>query len=362
MIVKPASAPATQPVAPPAEPAGSNRRLRWGLTIGLAGLAVAAIFYDTVVSGAGLPYLYQRFQTFVTIFLGIFIEAVPFLLAGSVVSGLIAVFVDNAMLDRFLPQRPFLGAMAGGMLGFLFPVCECGVVPVVRRLYEKGLPVSIGVSFLLAAPVVNPIVILSTYSAFGWGPVLWGRLLFSFLIAVTVGYLFSRAQPDEVLTPTVNAHHHDACCTVHTPQTTTVKPPLGDRFSRAFNLAGDDFLDMVRYLIVGSLIAASMQTLIPQSALIAVGQGPIISVIVMLALAFVLSICSTVDAFLALAFSTTFTTGSVVSFLVFGPMVDIKSTIMFLGVFRRKAVVYLIILPLVLSALVGIWWNLNIGL
>ncbi|MBK8046098.1 MAG: permease [Anaerolineales bacterium] len=141
-----------------------------------------------------------------------------------------------------------------------------------------------------------------------------------------------------------------------------MKPPLGDRFSRAFNLAGDDFLDMVRYLIVGSLIAASMQTLIPQSALIAVGQGPVISVLVMLALAFVLSICSTVDAFLALAFSTTFTTGSIVSFLVFGPMVDIKSTIMFLGVFRRKAVVYLIIVPLVLSALVGIWWNLNIGL
>ena len=339
-----------------------RRALRWTLTIGLSLLALSAVFYDTLMSGAGLPYLLQRFQTFVTIFLGIFIEAVPFLLVGSIVSGFIAVFVDQSMIDRYLPKQPVLGALAGGLMGVFFPVCECGVVPVVRRLYEKGLPISIGISFLLAAPVVNPVVILSTYSAFGWGPMLWGRLLFSFLIATLVGYLFSRAQPDEVLLPAVNQCHAEACCAVHDHAHETVKPPLPARFNQAFKLAGDDFLDMARYLIVGCMLAASMQTLIPQSALLAVGQGPIISVLVMVALAFLLSICSTVDAFLALAFTSTFTTGSILSFLVFGPMVDIKSTIMFLGVFKRRAVVYLILLPLLLSILLGVWWNLNLGL
>ena len=98
------------------------------------------------------------------------------------------------------------------------------VVPVVRRLYEKGLPLSIGIAFLLAAPVVNPVVILSTYSAFGWGPVLWGRLLFSFLIAVGVGYLFSRAQPDEVLLPEIYAAHQAACCSVRTPTAEKRRP------------------------------------------------------------------------------------------------------------------------------------------
>ncbi len=333
--------------------------LRWLLTIGLATLALTSIFYDTLVSGAGWPYFYQRFQTFVTIFLGIFIEAVPFLLVGSIVSGLIAVFVDQSLLDRYLPKAALPGALAGGLLGLLFPVCECGVVPVVRRLYEKGLPVSIGVTFLLAAPVVNPVVILSTYSAFGWGPILWGRVLFSFLIAVVVGYLFSRAQPEEVLLPAVNASYRDACCAVPAPA--TAKAPLGQRFTQSFNFAGDDFLDMVRYLIVGCLLAASMQTLIPQSALLAVGQGPVLSVLVMQGLAFLLSICSTVDAFLALAFTSTFTTGSILSFLVFGPMVDIKSSLMFFGVFNRRAVLYLILLPLLLSMLMGIWWNLNVG-
>ena len=338
------------------------RWLRWVLTALLALAALTAIFYDAFVNGDGLPYLYQRVQTFVTIFLGIFIEAAPFLLAGALVSGLIAVFVDQSAIDRYLPKAALPGALIGGVMGVAFPVCECGVVPVVRRLYEKGLPLSIGIAFLLAAPVVNPVVILSTYSAFGWGPIFVGRIVFSFLIAVVVGLIFSRAKPEEVLLPAVCQAHHDACCHVHDHDHHEDAPaPLGRRFAQAFTLAGDDFLDMARYLIAGSMLAAAMQTLVPQSALLAVGQGPVISVVVMQALAFVLSVCSTVDAFLALAFAGTFTTGAVVAFLVFGPMVDIKSSLMFLGVFQRRAVAYLIVLPLVLSLLMGVWWNLNLG-
>lgn len=353
---------ATTDVAASPLPNPRVRWLRWVLTTLLALAALTAIFYDAFVNGDGLPYLYQRVQTFVTIFLGIFIEAAPFLLAGALVSGLIAVFVDQSAIDRYLPKAALPGALIGGVMGVVFPVCECGVVPVVRRLYEKGLPLSIGIAFLLAAPVVNPVVILSTFSAFGWGPIFVGRIVFSFLIAVVVGLIFSRAKPEEVLLPAVCQAHHDACCHVHDHDHHEDAPaPLGRRFAQAFTLAGDDFLDMARYLIVGSMLAAAMQTLVPQSALLAVGQGPVISVVVLQALAFVLSVCSTVDAFLALAFAGTFTTGAVIAFLVFGPMVDIKSSLMFLGVFQRRAVAYLIVLPLVLSLLMGVWWNLNLG-
>jgi uncharacterized membrane protein YraQ (UPF0718 family) len=118
---------------------------------------------------------------------------------------------------------------------------------------------------------------------------------------------------------------------------------------------------MARYLIVGSLLAAGMQTLIPQSTLLALGTGPVISVVVMMVLAFVLSICSTVDAFVALSFSNTFTTGSILAFLVFGPMVDIKSSLMFMGVFKRRVVVYLIMLPLLFSLVISVFINLNLG-
>jgi uncharacterized membrane protein YraQ (UPF0718 family) len=126
-------------------------------------------------------------------------------------------------------------------------------------------------------------------------------------------------------------------------------------------MAGDEFFEMGRYLIIGSLLAATMQTLVSQDVLLALGRGPIISVITMQLLAFVLSVCSTVDAFLALAFAGTFTTGSILAFLTFGPMVDIKSTLMFLGVFRRKIVFYLIALPFLLTLLFGVWLNLNVS-
>ncbi len=188
-----------------------SRMLRWVLTIGLLCLVLAALFADTLTSGVGKAFLLQRFQTFVTIFLGIFIEAAPFLLAGSVVSGLIEVFLDQSLLERYLPKRAVPAALAGAMLGMIFPVCECGVVPVARRLYEKGLPSSVGVAFLLAAPVVNPIVIASTYAAFGWGPMLWGRVIFSFLVATIIGLIFHLAKPQDILQPRVkiaHAHHH----------------------------------------------------------------------------------------------------------------------------------------------------------
>jgi uncharacterized membrane protein YraQ (UPF0718 family) len=333
-----------------------SRVLRWFLTIGLVALVLAALFADTLTSGVGAAFLLQRFQTFVTIFLGIFIEAAPFLLAGSLVSGLIDVFLDQSLLERYLPKRALPAALAGAMLGMVFPVCECGVVPVARRLYEKGLPSSVGVAFLLAAPVVNPIVIASTYAAFGWGPMLWGRIIFSFLVATVIGLVFHLAKPQDILQPRVKIAH------AHTDHDQTAKLGFGTRLHQALNTAGDDFLDVARYLIIGSILAATMQTLVPQTLLLAIGRGPILSVIAMQVLAFVLSVCSTVDAFLALAFSGVFTTGSILTFLTFGPMVDIKSSLMFLGVFQRRVVVYLIVLPLLLTMLIGIFWNLNVGI
>ena len=130
-------------------------------------------------------------QTFTTRFLGIFIEAAPFLLLGTLVSGLIEAFVSRELIARLMPRSAFLATVLGGLLGFAFPVCECGVVPVARRLMHKGLPVSVAVSFLLAAPIMNPIVLASTFAAFGWGPVLIGRFVIGGLVAIGVGLIFT---------------------------------------------------------------------------------------------------------------------------------------------------------------------------
>src|SRR5260221_7105152 len=299
--------------------------------------------------------------TFSTRFLGIFIEAVSFLLLGTLISGLIGAFISNDDMARIVPRNPIAATLVGSMLGFIFPVCECGVVPVTRRLYQKGLPVSVGITFLLAAPVMNPIVFASTYAAFGWGPVLIGRFVISWVMAVTVGLLFAlQTRPQRMIRaealPVLAGGSSAATITV----AATKRPALLPGLLQALKLAGDEFFEMGRYLVIGAFLASLMQTFISQDSLKALATNPVNSVLVMAGLAFLLSVCSTVDAFLALSFARTFTTGSILTFLTFGPMVDIKSTMMYLGVFKRRTVLYMVILPLLLSVLVGIWLNLNV--
>ncbi|MDL1917423.1 permease [Anaerolineae bacterium CFX4] len=269
---------------------------------------------------------------FATRFLGIFIEAAPFLLLGTAVSGLLEVFVSREDIVRWLPRSRLAAPFVGAFMGFAFPVCECGVVPVARRLFTKGLPMPVGVAFLLAAPVMNPIVLVSTYIAFGFGPLLIARFAITAAVAILVGLVFAlTARPEEVLLPASLAP-----ITGGSGAKVTDRPRLGPGLIRAAQFSVDETFDMGRYLVIGAVV----------------------SVIVMQAIAFVLSVCSTVDAFLALAFTGTFTVGSISAFLTFGPMIDVKSTLMFLGVFRRRAVAYLILIPFLLTLLAGVWLNL----
>lgn len=296
-------------------------------------------------------WLWDKLNVFATVFLGIFVEAVPYLLLGTFASGLVEVFVDRDGMSRWVSKRPGAAAISGAFMGMIFPVCECGVVPLTRRLFKKGLPLSAGISFLLAAPVLNPIVILSTASAFGWGQMLIWRFVVSLIIAVVVGLVFSvQSEPDEVLIPALSGGDHDH---VHAE----AGDPIGEKIRKALLITVDEFFDMGRYLVIGSLLAAGLQTFIAQSTLLSIGSGPVLSVLIMLLLAVLLSICSTVDSFVALGFTGAFSFGSVLSFLVFGPMVDIKSTIMYLQVFKRRAVAYIILIPFMMSLIAGLVFN-----
>jgi|FLYN01.1.fsa_nt_gi uncharacterized membrane protein YraQ (UPF0718 family) len=331
------------------------RRYLWAL-VALA--LVAVVLAAALSTGQSAGTLLTIFSTR---FLGIFIEAAPFLLLGTLASGLIEAFISRDDIARWIPRNPVLATITGAFMGMLFPVCECGVVPVVRRLFQKGLPMSVGVTFLLAAPVMNPVVLVSTFVAFGMGPVLIGRFALTALVAIGTGLVFAlNSQPQEVLRVQAWSPVMGGSGEVIPVYAVTRRKPLLVGIHDALRMAADEFFEMGRYLIIGSLLAATMQTLVSQETLLALGRGPVVSVIAMQALAFVLSVCSTVDAFLALAFAGTFTTGSILAFLTFGPMVDIKSTLMFLGVFQRKTVVYLIVLPLLMTMLAGVWLNLNV--
>ncbi len=296
-------------------------------------------------------WLWDRLNVFATVFLGIFVEATPYLLLGTLASGLVEVFIDRDQMSKWISHKPVPAALAGAFMGMIFPVCECGVIPLTRRLFNKGLPLSAGISFLLAAPVLNPIVVLSTAAAFGWGQMLAWRMGISLVIAIVVGLVFSTEQDAaNVLRPVLTStHEHDHSHEIHVT--------VSEKIRAALLITVDEFFDMGRYLILGAMLAAGLQTFIPQATLLALGNGPILSVLVMLGLAILLSICSTVDAFVALGFLGTFSFGSVLSFLVFGPMVDIKSILMYMQVFRRRAVTYLVAIPFMMSLLAGIIFN-----
>jgi uncharacterized membrane protein YraQ (UPF0718 family) len=327
--------------------------------------AVALLLW--VASGMAVPAPLSpytgRLQGFVTVFMGIFVEALPFLLAGTLVSAAIHLFVSQEAIQRLTPRNPVLAAFAGASLGLAFPVCECGSIPTARRLMTKGSPLSTGIAFALAAPVINPVVLVSTYVAFNSLSMVAWRAGLTLLFAVVVALLVGTAPRDDmVLAPGVRRpepdehDHHDHHDHGHHDH----GAPGDGALRRTLNLASGEFFEMGRYLVVGGLLAAGLQTLVPQQALLALGTGPVISVLVMIALAVVLSICSTVDAFIALSFVGTFSQGSILAFLVFGPMIDIKSTLMLLAVFRRRTVAAIALLCFQLALLMGVLVNLQL--
>jgi hypothetical protein len=331
--------------------------LAWALLLLLLWIAS-----DLAVPATLAPWT-GRLQGFATVFLGIFIEALPFLLAGVLVSSLLHLFVSAERLQHMTPRHPLLAALSGALLGLALPVCECGSIPAARRLLQKGVALPVGIAFVLAAPVINPIVILSTLVAFGsWEMVAW-RVGLTLLIAVMVGVLLGTApNPALVLARGVNvsdpSHTHDHTCSHdhHHDHAHAPSDPSDNAVRRVLHHAHGEFFEMSRYLVAGALLAAALQTLIPQQALIALGDGPVLSVLVMMALAVVLSVCSTVDAFIALSFVNTFTPGALLAFLVFGPMIDIKSTLMLTTTFRRRivAIIVLLCFQLVLLASIAI--------
>jgi hypothetical protein len=287
-----------------------------------------------------------RAQDAVTIFLGILIEAIPFLLLGVVVSQVLAVVIRADARLTWLPRGRLTSLVSLTGLGMLFPVCECGNVPVARRLVTRGVPVAGAMVFLLAAPALNPVVALSTYAAFrdDWS-LIAARLGFTFIIAIGVGLLLSfHPRPVELLRSGVQA-------------APIIESNPGSGLRRFAAGVAAEFCEMGAVLVVGSAVAALTQTLVPRSVLLGLGQGPVVSVIVMMAFAVVLSVCSTVDAFVALAYAGTFSDGSLAAFLVYGPMIDIKSVLLMLTVFSPRAVVLVTVLVTEAAFLVGVVIN-----
>lgn len=280
-----------------------------------------------------------------TIFLSIVIEALPFVLFGCLISGGLQVFLTPERVKRWLPKNRFLSILSGSILGFFFPSCECGIVPIVHQFVKKGVPVHTAFAFMLTAPIINPIVIFSTFIAFGnsWGMAGW-RMLGSFVVALIIGIWLAYFQKESVLNEQISQkietsthHHHE------NPGMLKNKiKRFGQQIGHVLIHGTDEFFDTGRYLILGGLIAAGMQTYLPTRVMLTLGSTKILAIVIMLILAFTMSLCSEADAFIGSSLLSLFGTAPVVAFLVFGPMVDIKNLLMMKRYFDGRFILLLI--------------------
>ncbi|EFM08706.1 permease [Paenibacillus curdlanolyticus YK9] len=356
--------------------------LRWSpplLTLGCA----AMIALIAVNRSESLPAIGRaELNSFTMLFLGVILEALPFMLLGVLVSAILQVFVSENLIRAIAPKHAVLGSIFGGLLGILFPLCECGMIPVVRRLIRKGMPPYVGIVYILAGPIVNPVVFASTYTAFRGQPdIVYARMILGFLVAFVIGlilYRFMKSNPlkDAAANKTDHGHHHTGHSHhenhgnghdhnhdhvhrhdehshlhkhVHSHTHEHELPKgFGGRLASTLGHASEEFFDMGKYLLFGALLTAVIQTGLDRESIASLASIPGLSHVFMMLFAYILSLCSTSDAFIAASFSGLFTSGPLLAFLVFGPMIDLKNTLMLLSVFRIRVVIAIISLTAIL--------------
>jgi uncharacterized membrane protein YraQ (UPF0718 family) len=293
------------------------------------------------------------FADFQYAFLSILLEGLPFLLGGAILSGVLEEFLPQSMMTRLIPKNPRTAILVSGLLGVVFPVCECGIVPVVRRLLRKGLPVSCGVTYMLAAPIVNPLVILSTLAAFR-GQGAWEMTILRFAlglsVAVLVGWVVSFFAPFSILRPglisTEHDHDHDH----------GGSGGMLDRLQIVALVATRDFLDVAVYFVIGAAAASLFSTAVNQEVILPLAANPPLAIVSLMGLASVLSVCSTTDAFIA-ATLTTFPMAAKLAFLVFGPMLDFKLLFLYGAAFSKR---FILLLAVGLFAVIAlVCWRLS---
>lgn len=305
--------------------------------------AIAVVVILALVGRASDLAETQVAQTFTLIFTAIFIEALPFVFLGAIVSAAIEIFVPDRTLDRITRLPVALQLPTAALGGFAFPVCECGSVPVARRLLMKGMDPTAGIAFMLAAPIFNPVVLISTWVAYsprGFGAqMVVGRGLLGLVTAMAVGWTLGTEKTEQLVRTSAK------------PASRTEDRDADHRKRERFlGHVSDEFLFMARFLMLGAALSAGIQTFLPQSLLGGIAGTVVVGTLALMAIAFVSSLCSEGDAFVAVSFSQ-FPLGAQLAFLTFGPILDLKLAFLYSAVFARRFVLKLacLAIPIVVA-------------
>ncbi|QEL20014.1 permease [Limnoglobus roseus] len=308
----------------------------------------------------------DQIRDFLLTFSSILWEAMPFIVLGAIVAGILEELLPQQWITKFMPKAPLASAAVGGALGLIFPMCECGIVVVMRRLLKKGLPLSCCIAYMLAGPIMNVVVLLSTYYAFktheidgvriGVDMVLL-RALGGFLIATITGvivYMMSKKTGVAALV-TATAMPSSLPMADDDDAMAPGKPkPLIKRLSNISSTALHDFMDITVFLILGAILAAVAKMSIQPGTIERMSQDqPFLAIPLMMLLAVLMCLCSEADAFVAASF-TKMAVSAKLAFLVLGPMLDLKLLMMFTRVFRARLIATIVVCVVTLSLLYSI--------
>ena len=317
------------------------------LRSGRRDLGIAVVVLVILTAAALRPLLQDLLDQpavghWATIFVAIAIQALPFLVLGVTISAAIAAFVPSGLLPKLLPQQPGLAVPVAAVAGAALPGCECGSVPIAGRLVARGAPAAAALTFLLSAPAINPVVLVSTAVAFPGRPEVWvGRLVAGLLAATVVGLVWAKFGRDDLLERARRRHVHE-----------------GSKAAIFAGTAQHDLLNAGGFLIVGAATAATLQTVVPRSVLDTVAGSGLFAALALGGLAVVMAICSEADAFVA-ASLTQFSLTARLAFMTVGPMVDVKLIAMQSGTFGSRFAARFAPLTFVVavaSALLIGWW------
>ena len=285
-----------------------------------------------------------HFSDFALSFLGIIFEGIPFLVLGSLVSGAVEAFVPRESITKWLPKNYGAAIVVSALLGLVLPMCECSSVVIIRRLIRKGLPLSCAITYMMGAPIVSPVVALSTYVAFrGQNPLEMTllRLILGFLIAVGVGMLVRDIPAEKILQPAMidalpakRRTGLSMAVAGDDSSPTFAEGGMRMKIFQALQSATSDILDVTFFFVIGAAIASTFNTAVNQNLLVPLATNPALSVMVMMVLAFALALCSSTNAFIAVSFRM-FPASAKLAFLLFGPVFDTKLFFMYGAVFRR---------------------------
>lgn len=280
------------------------------------------------------------------LFLSIFFESLPFLLLGAFLSSLIEEFVSDEVISKIIPKNIILGSLFGIFLGFFLPACDCAVIPISRKMIQKKVPLNVAISFMLSSPIINPVVLLATYTAFYQTniKIFYYRFIFGIIISLIIGIIMGVIfHHQSILKNDLSIEHQSEeeeddfkeleKYTIHFHS---------NHVSSIIKHTGEELLDVMKFLFIGSLLASAIQVIVPNDIILMFHSNKVLSIIILMLFAYFISLCSTSDSFVGRSLLTTFGENAVFAYLLLGPMIDIKNTIVLAGNYQKKFVLFLI--------------------